>query len=328
MKKKQRNSRIGESGTEACATVRGPSFADKFRALLTDKRKFRMRLIPALLMSFAFAFTFFVFGPYELYISNMKYITFSFRYLVMPMVICGLCVFIVLSFILLMLRGKLFNYALSFIAALTIAGYVQGNFINIKHGTLDGSSVDWTAYTIPAVLNALIWLGILAFVLAVMYFSRKAWTLGIGIVSVMLIGAQTVALISLLTTTNFTIISGNGYLSDDGIYELAPKNNVVVFLMDRFDTAYAKKQLEDPEVEKNLSGFTYYEDFTGSYSRTYPSVNYLLTGIKTDYSVPTDEYVKKAWEETTFLKDIKNAGYASKIYTEANYVYFDIDNLG
>lgn len=327
MKKKQRNSRIGESGTEACATVRGPSFADKFRALLTDKRKFRMRLIPALLMSFAFAFTFFVFGPYELYISNMKYITFSFRYLVMPMVICGLCVFIVLSFILLMLRGKLFNYALSFVAALTIAGYVQGNFINIKHGTLDGSSVDWTAYTIPAVLNALIWLGILAFVLAVMYFSRKAWTLGIGIVSVMLIGAQTVALISLLTTTNFTIINENGYLSDIGIYELAPKNNVVVFLMDRFDTAYAKKQLEDPEVEKNLSGFTYYEDFTGSYSRTYPSVNYLLTGIKTDYSVPTDEYVKKAWEETTFFKDIKNAGYASKIYTEANYVYFDIDNL-
>ena len=100
-----------------------------------------MRLIPALLMSFAFAFTFFVFGPYELYISNMKYITFSFGYLVMPMVICGLCVFIALSFILLMLRGKLFNYALSFVAALTIAGYVQGNFININHGTLDGSSV-------------------------------------------------------------------------------------------------------------------------------------------------------------------------------------------
>lgn len=303
-------------------------FRDKLYGLWRDKRKFRIRLSLALLTSLAFAFTFFVFGPYELYITNMAYLTFSFNKLVIPMALCGFAVFAVMFIVLIILRGKVFNCALTALFGVTVAGYLQGNVFNIDHGSLDGSAIDWTAFTLPAVGNLLLWCAIVAAVFIVLYFSRKVWTRFIQIASVVLIGAQVIALVSLLMTTTFTEITDEGYLSDSTIYEVSKSDNVIVFLLDRFDNFYADNLFKDkPELKENLSGFTYYHNFTGSYTRTFPSVNYLLTGVYYDYSVPNSEYVKKAWSESTFLSDIKQAGYTTKIYTEAQYAYFDIENL-
>lgn len=303
-------------------------FKDKLSDLWRDRRKFKIRLILALLTSLAFSFTFFVFGPYELYITNMSYMTFTFDKLILPIALCGIFVFLITFAVLIVLQGKIYNCAVSILFGLTFAGYLQGNILNIDHGSLDGSAIDWAAFTLPTVGNLIIWGVIIAAVFILMYFGRKLWAHTVQLLCVVLIGAQIIAFVSLMFTTEFEEITDEGYLSNSTIYEVSPENNVIVFLLDRFDNSYADTQLaKDPAIAEQLSGFTYYHNFTGSYSRTFPSVNYLLTGAYTDYSLPTEEYVEKAWAESTFLSDIKNAGYQSKLYTEEQYVYFDIENL-
>lgn len=304
------------------------NFKNKFIELWRDRRKFKIRLFLALLTSLAFSFTFFVFGPYELYITNMAYMTFTIDKLILPMALCGGFVFLITFAVLIVTQGKVFNTLISVLFGITLAGYLQGNILNIDHGALDGSAIDWAAFTLPTIGNLVIWCTIVAFVFLLLYFGRKLWAHTVQLLCIIIIGAQIIACVSLFATTEFTEINDKGYLSNSTIYEVSPENNVIVFLLDRFDNSYADTQLEkDPKIAEQLSGFTYYHNFTGSYTRTYPSVNYLLTGVYTDYSMPTDEYVKKAWSEGTFLPDIKAAGFQSKIYTDEQYAYFDIDNI-
>ena len=312
------------------------SFTEKLNDLWRDKRKLSSRLITSLAASIAFVFTFLVFGPLEIYISNMAFFAFSGKYLFAPAALMGIAVAAVMTGILILLRGKIYNYAVSLVISLTVAGYIQGNFLNIDHGTLDGSEVVWQNFKAPAMLGILFWAVMIIIPLAVQYFSRKVWKYAVRFAALILVGAQSVALITLAAKTDFSNVSDDGFLSKDKIYEVAPDKNVVFFLLDRFDKKWADMQLKnDPELEKQLSGFTYYENLTGSYSRTCPSVTYLLTGVKCDYEIPMSDYFRKAWSEGSFLRQIRKAGFESRVYSDIPYVMEKseygkdaIDNIG
>lgn len=294
---------------------------EKFGFLWKDKRSFTKRCITACIVSFLFVYTFMIFGPFEIYASNMGFLSFSVKYLIPPMIIVGTGAFLVLSLFLSFLKGKIYNYFVSVVFSLSVAGYIQGNFINVDHGSLDGTEILWTDYKSEAFFNIMLWAFIIIIPFVIQYFSRKLWKNIIRIVSVILIGAQTVALVVILFTTSFTDVSDNGFFTREGIYELSQEKNVVVFLLDKFDKRYAERQFElDPELINEFKGFTFYDNFTGSYSRTCPSVTYLLTGVKCDYDIPMEDYFNKAWTEGSFLRDIKEAGYDTKIYSDINYV--------
>ncbi|MCI9485435.1 MAG: sulfatase-like hydrolase/transferase [Lachnospiraceae bacterium] len=301
---------------------------EKLKALWRDKRSWKIRLPLAALCAFSCVFTFLIFGPCEIYAQNVQELSFSFSALLQVLLGAGALVFAALFGLLLLLRGKIFNFVVSFLFAVTLAGYLQGNFWNTDHGALTGDAVNWLNYKVPMLLNGAVWLGVFAAVLLLLYFSRRIWTMGIELVCVVLIGAQMVALVSL------TAGSGSGQLwkagrekealTRDGIYEVSGKKNVIVFLLDRLDNQYMDAALEKyPELEEGLDGFTYYHDFTGSYANTRPSIAYLLTGVQHDYSVSWKDYFHRAWTEPvyTLLPDIHEAGYRTKVYTDCGYVF-------
>ena len=309
---------------------------DKLKALTKDKRSFALRLIIAFIVSFAFAYTLFIFGPFELFLPNISYYTFSFADLVMPMVLLGLGVTLLLTVILVLFRGKLYNYVVSALFALTVSAYVQGNVLNTNLGTLDGTAIPWESMTLVMLGGLAVWAVIFIIPYLIAYLKPKLWRGLVLFVSILLIGMQTVGLISLLVHNDHIGSANNGYLSNKTIYEVSPKNNVIVFLLDRLDEDYARETFERyPHIKDSFTDFTYYDNVCGSYSRTFPSVAYLLTGVKTDYTLPIEQYFQKAWEEGTFLQKIKDAGYESKIYTDMNYVVKNtdyaagkIDNIG
>ena len=117
------------------------SIREKLRALWEDKRSWKVRLPLAILSPFAFVFTFILFGPCEIFIQNMQEMPFPFLTLAPALLLAGGAVFGALLLALLLLRGKLFNLAVSLLFAGTLAGYLQGNFLNIERGSLDGSAV-------------------------------------------------------------------------------------------------------------------------------------------------------------------------------------------
>ena len=314
---------------------RPSGWRDKLRELWRDKRAWKRRAVPAVLASFAFAFTFTVFGPYELYITNMDYMNFPFSMLVMPMLAAGLAVFVFLCAVLLLLRGKVFNYAVSLLFAVTLAGYLQGNFLNVNHGTLDGATITWNTYKEAMLVSCAMWAAVIAAVLLVLYLSRRFWARMVQYVSALLVAVQVIAFVSLAATTDLHM-DGAVYLSTEALFEVSGGQNVVFFLVDTFDKRYCDDLLAlYPEWQDELQGFTWYRNFTGSYSRTVPSVTYLLTGVPHDYTIQPEEYFSKAWTESTFLRDIHDAGVTVHVYSDRPYsigkggeVQGAIDNLG
>ncbi|MCI8566143.1 MAG: sulfatase-like hydrolase/transferase [Lachnospiraceae bacterium] len=303
---------------------------DKLHALWLDKRPLNIRLPLAALGAFTFVFTFILFGPCEIYIQNKQEMPFPFSAMVWTLLLGGLLVFAVLFGFLLLLRGKIFNYAVSVLFAITVAGYLQGNLLGLHSKTLDGNATNWLDNRFSMLISLLLWFSILAAVFLLLYVSRKVWARGIKLVCGILIGAQLVAFVVLLAQNGphhlWKAGRGDAYVSREGMFEIAPKQNVIVFLLDRMDNQYMDSELElHPEWREQLGDFTYYHNFTGSYSNTRPAISYFLTGAQHDYSVPWETYFKHAWNNPKypFLPDIHDAGFQTNVYTEGTYVFGD-----
>lgn len=307
------------------------SAGPKWHALWADKRAFRTRFFLAASCALGCAFTFVFFGPCELYLQNTSDMTFPFALLAPVAALAGLGVFAVLLAILLLLRGKPFNYAVSLLFAVTLAGYLQGNFWNVDHGTLDGSAVTWPSYKWAMLKDLAVWLAVIGAVFLLLYFSRKLWTRTLESVSLLLAAVQVVALFSLMNATNLSEHQDR-YLSTAGMFELSQGRNVVFFLLDRCDRSYLDEVIaRHPEWADDLGGFTSYQDFTGSFSRTYASVTYLLTGVRDEDAAPFEvrkrDYFNRAWGRSTFLSDLHDTGCQVGLYSHIGDVVGDMDNV-
>ena len=110
---------------------------------------------------------------------------------------------------------------------------------------------------------------------------------------------------------------------------------MVFFLIDRFDVRYFEKlQKTDPEFLEGLEGFTFYNDYTSLYCRTYPAVASILTGMENDFEGSRLSYFREAYTDGGPMRALHNAGYDVNLYTEQYYVYDDayymsdyVDNL-
>ncbi|PWM72480.1 MAG: hypothetical protein DBX45_08290 [Oscillospiraceae bacterium] len=302
----------------------------KLYELWHDRRSFPVRLRIALLCAAAFCFTVIVFGPLELFIGNSGFFPFSFGVVWPAMAVTGVVACAVITAVLLLVRGKVYNTLVSLLFSGLLCGWLQRNLLNdiTNHGSLDGSAVEWEHFMKTTVLNLALWAAIFTLVFLLLYFSRKIWSMAVQWGSALLLGAQAVALVMLLIRTDIPSPQ-NGYLSKATMFDVSPKQNVVMFLLDRYDNTFADQVLEeDPELWEDFSGFTYYRNFTGSYSRTFPSVNYILTGSKSEYVTQPAEYAEQAWGGQTLVRRIHDAGYGTKIYTDSRYTFINTDYLG
>lgn len=312
-----------------------PLFSDNFnkklRNLWQDDRRFSERLLTSGAAVLAFVFTFIMFGPFELYIANMSYLVFGIKQLLPPIIIAGIIILAVFTVLLALLRGKIFNAVVSIVIGITIAGYIQGNYINIDHGTLDGTGIVWQDFKWQMLVNLFVWVAIILVPVIFCYFSRDIWKSFVRIVSLVLVAMQVFGAVYLVIKSAYQI---NSNISDDGYFEcseqfkVSKNKNTIVFLLDRMDKKYMDELLKrDPELCEKLSGFTYYKNFTGSYSRTFPSVAYLLSGVKYDYDIPSAEYMKKAMSESNFFGALQAAGYESRLYTDTQYVTGSVESF-
>ena len=308
-------------------------FKSKCRELVTDKRPWYKRLITGALAALAFTYTLFVFGPLEVYLSNIEFYPFTFGDLITPLVLVGLGIFAGLTLVLFLLRGRLFNYVTTVIFSTTVCAYIQCNMMN-SLSALDGTDIAWEFMTNTMLLNSAIWGVIFVIPFIVHYFNRKFWRKMVTFLSALLIAIQSAGLVQLLILSDFNY--ADGYLSNKEIFHVSEEKNVVVFLLDRCAFSTIEKTFKTyPDIKDGLVDFISYDNAAGSYSRTFPSVCYLLTGVHNDYTEPVTNYFRKAWTTGSFLTDIKNAGYGARVYTEMNYVIKNtefvegkIDNVG
>jgi len=104
---------------------------------------------------------------------------------------------------------------------------------------------------------------------------------------------------------------------------LATQNNIIVFIVDRFDHNYYDKAMEEcPEVFDCLDGFTHFDDYITLYPRTYPGVPHILTGVEIQFTETTrPDYMKYAYSQSPYWQALKDAGFDINVYTDDYYGY-------
>ena len=100
------------------------------------------------------------------------------------------------------------------------------------------------------------------------------------------------------------------YFSIDEQLKLSKNENIITFVLDRFDTSYTDEIFEKhPEDKEIFSGFTYYKDNISQYPSTFPSIAGMLTGETFDKQQSQKEFMEKAWDNPLLFNALKDNNY-------------------
>ena len=302
--------------------------SEKLREIFYDNRKYKSRLLIAGISSLACTFSFIFFGFSDLFISNNHLLKFSLNEFIGIVAIFFIACMGIMTVFLSLFKGKIFDWAVCLVIGATLAGYIQGNFLNLDFGQLTGDQIKWHANKEHAIMNFVIWIVIISIPFLIRFFSkRKTWSKVMAFVAIILVFMQSVGLISsyIKNYDDLTERKNTDYfLSYKGSYELSSKENVIVLIIDRLDGRYVDELVEDsPKFLDELDGFTYYENATSLYARTFPSVSYMLTDKLFLYDYPAKEYFTEAWDNPKFFNELHSNNYTTKLYAERNFVYLD-----
>lgn len=275
-------------------------------------------------LSLAFSFTVWFFTPVELFLSNQKDFIVNSPQIVFPMLIASAVIAagcILILNLLLMFWKSLYMVSSRMLFGVLLAFYVQELFFNGDMNLLTGDAemldtiVPWKKYLNAGLMYLIAVLPMFLSLKGMHKPEKKLFQLGNGyiipyvsaiIVVMQAVGFGTTA--ATYTFDQFTRVPGKLF-SCAPMVSLSPENNVIVFLMDRFDGEYLDNMLENyPELHEEFSGFTFYRNNISHYTNTFPSVTQMLTQELFDGGT-WDAYFESAWADETILDRLKQNGY-------------------
>ncbi len=218
--------------------------------------------------------------------------------------------------------------------------YVQGNYLSLGVSSLAGDGGGGVSI-LTQVLNIVVWILVILACVLTMLFLRRYRNAVRTVCTVALVALVGMSLISFVAVSLSTDVYATEYSATDGgedigeqmltvgnLDTLAQEDNVVVFIVDRFDWEYYYWSLEQcPEIFDELEGFTYFNDYITLYPRTFPGVAHVLTGVEPNFSESRLDYFERAYTESPYLDAIREAGYDINVYTDDYYGYEPFESL-
>ena len=330
-KKRKKNMKIQNTEKKACK--RG---GVHYRAV--------KKLPLTLLLAFTLPLTVCFFGPFETYCGNMEEFLFSLGDFLPYCIGFAAMGAVALFALLMLLDGVAYNIACAVVSWLSVMVFCQRYYLNFGMNALEGDGVGVaSAEPLATALNALLWVAVgAAFIGAAILLKKRNiahFFVSTAVVLLAVLITQTVGFASLSFSTNVYVPvtqrteegenDGGGakepsVLTFENLNELSEGKNVVFFLIDRFDVRYFEKlQKSDPSYLQGLEGFTFYNDYTSLYCRTYPAVASILTGMENDFEGTRLSYFREAYTDGGPMRALAENGYDVNVYTEKYYVYDD-----
>ncbi len=251
---------------------------------------------------------------------------------------------LILSGIMMILPPKAGRIAAAAALAVGVCLWAQSMFMNGGMVSLTGTEIQVSSA--GKIINVLVWVLILAAVpvsvLLLAKKKRKETETAMCLVAGALILMQTVAFVSQAATADKVERETRHFLSTEGEFTLGSDTNTVEFILDTADAKYFEEMLERwPEMKDELAGWVWYSNAISEYTRTYPSIPYLLTGERCWFDRGYPQYIQEAYENSDFLPRLHEAGTDVRVYTMdpylvgdntgdyiANYMDFDYMDFG
>lgn len=292
----------------------------ELKANRPEKLCWATRFLFALAASLMLFYTFVVVGPLEIVASSVNSLLFTATDIWIPLAIVALLGSVVLALALSLVRGRAFNVCFAVVSVVGIAAYIQAMFLNGSLPAADGTQVVWDDYTAITVTSAAVWIGLIA--LAVFLSLKKSLAFKGVVASLCLVGivAQSVSLGLLLTAPakdGLTPIDARPSVTTDGVSEVSADNNIIMFVLDTFDTRYLKEAVEaDPGCLDEFTGFTWFDNSTGSMIPTRYAMASMLTGrtLEDDDEAFSTSLIIDWYTQQGLIDDINAQGYETYLY--------------
>lgn len=280
----------------------------------------RARFLFSLVASLMLVYTFAVVAPLEIVASSVNSLLFTVTDVWVPFAVVGLAGTVVLALALSLLRGRAFNVCFAVVAAVGVAGFVQALFLNGSLPAADGTQVVWDDYTTATVVSAVVWIVLIGS--AVFLSLRKSLAFKGTAAALCLVGvvAQSVSLGVLLTAPapdGLPPVAARHSVTTDGVSEVSSNGNIIMFVLDTYDTLFLEEGLEEePGCLDEFTGFTWFDNSTGSMIPT----RYAMASILTGHALDEDDkgfstsLIIDWYEQHGLIDDINAQGYETCLY--------------
>ena len=304
-----------DAATSAPTTLREPTGGAFDGEPLGWAKRFAIAFVACAALCFATLFA----SPLVVVVTGASSLSFSISDVWFPLLLCAMAVAAVIALALSAIRGKAFEYVLAVIAAVCVAAVVQELALNGFLPAATGEYVDWFCYKKAICASVLVWLAILA---ACVLFARKRAVFmrlacpAICLVIALAQGANLGAVVASAPATS----SSELVVTEEGLTTVSSKSNVIVFVLDMFDTQFMDDVVEQyPDATSELTGFTWYHNATGSMIPTRYGVPYIVTGKSFDTSSDsfTTDGLKSWFSEENLLDEAAEQGYSVGVYSDS-----------
>lgn len=273
--------------------------------------------ILSLVVNCFFALSIVFLGPLEIFAANTTDFEFSIIDFWWILFIVAFLFIVFASIIMVLVPEKVRKLMAWGVFSFSLCAYVQTMFMNGKMQVMIGQTITWS--TELKILNLIIWI-LICVVTLFLITKTKQWRKLILYTSICVLLLQITSVVTTFISTQALKENKSGYMSKDHMFDLSKNKNVVVFLLDYFDGRVMEEILEnEPDFLEPLDGFTYYPNATSMHSRTYPSIAYLFTGNKCYFDKKPDDYVKEAYDNSTFLNEMAKSNTNIGVYSYKEY---------
>ena len=274
------------------------------------------------LLCFLLTFMLLIFGPAELYFTNVSEFKFVYGEFAWRMALIAVGATCLMSLILAFLPDKVRRVILAMIFGVSLAGYLQIMFIN-KDLDLMGMNPDGYHVEIGrAAINMVVWVLIAGALIVLCLWKEKIWKNTVLFATVVLLGMQATAWVSLMLSADDTAYhyeEGAWYISGENQYTVSADKNIIVFVLDYFSNQYLSSALNQyPDMLDCMKDFTYYSNTDCAYFGTYPSLAHILSGSKPEPQISINDWCAKIWQDDKaqgFYQALRDQNYVVDVYT-------------
>jgi len=273
-------------------------------------------LLPAIVSVF-FSFTLFVVAPLEMVAGSAGSLVIGVWQLWPVVAGLGLAVAVAVAAVLALLPQNASLRACLVVACLGACCWLQALFMNTGLPTADGHGIDLADFAPLVILSAVVWLAVIVVPQLLVGRARKAVLAGAGAVAIALVIVQGVGVASLFLPTDRDIYDHSYVTTEKGMFTVSSGTNVVVFVLDNYDTAFLEQAVkDDPHLLDGFTGFTWYTNSTAAMIPTRYGIPFLLTGEKPHEDERFSEFLAQRYVRSTYLSDIESTGATMGIYSD------------
>lgn len=292
---------------------------------------------PAVFLSVAICFMFFMFSPVEMYLTNKNEFWYDI-YVLAPIMACVFLIFTVICilgfFVLYKWNDKLYRVALFILFITFICSYVQGNYLIKYLPVINGTTIDWNEHSKGRIESIVLWIVVTAVIVFLVKKLREKqmYTL-IQAVSICMVLMFVVTLGTLCVANQG--LEGKSNVSITMEHELTMSNdqNFIILLLDAVDgDAFSDMIVGNEEYESIFKDFTYYDNTTCAYTYTKYNIPFILSGIWFENETGCDTYFDDVLCNSPFFDELERRGFLLGMYDsefEGNEnLYGRFENVG